>query len=269
MMVHEHMQVFGSDNCHTPPPQMSAAVSSLTVSSRPSRRSRPAVSYAEPNLRAKMRRPTKELVGAVEGERVIRRISAGLFDESMGSQISMNNTLHEEDSTGFQRAGEDPINSSVKRTDDGSMPAQIDNRACKKRKTSVTMEPESLNSPLIGGQHSPLRAPHDDTFSLDNIEDNGTHDNNSQSESNSQVTQTPGEMEQGVSRATRRHSTNSGLRKTSRRSARSSSRFVEESDIPSPPEVLEDIDTVAKQQNTSLESKTDRRVGTRRRSMMV
>ena len=34
---------------------------------RGSRRTRPAVSYAEPNLRDKMRRPGKELVGAVEG----------------------------------------------------------------------------------------------------------------------------------------------------------------------------------------------------------
>ncbi|KAK6386230.1 hypothetical protein LTS17_001805 [Exophiala oligosperma] len=34
---------------------------------RGSRRARPAVSYALPNLRDKMRRPTKELVGAVEG----------------------------------------------------------------------------------------------------------------------------------------------------------------------------------------------------------
>ncbi|KAK5452745.1 hypothetical protein LTS15_006893 [Exophiala xenobiotica] len=34
---------------------------------RGSRRSRPAVSYALPNLRDKMRRPTKDLVGAVEG----------------------------------------------------------------------------------------------------------------------------------------------------------------------------------------------------------
>lgn len=34
---------------------------------RGSRRARPAISYAEPNLRDKMRRPGKELVGAVEG----------------------------------------------------------------------------------------------------------------------------------------------------------------------------------------------------------
>lgn len=45
----------------TPPPGMGEA-------SRPSRRARPAISYAEPNLRDKMRRPTKELFDAVTGE---------------------------------------------------------------------------------------------------------------------------------------------------------------------------------------------------------
>ncbi|EEH16510.2 hypothetical protein PABG_06597 [Paracoccidioides brasiliensis Pb03] len=43
--------------------------------SRPPRRSRGSVSYAEPNLRDKMRRPTKELVDAVTGEARFRRAS--------------------------------------------------------------------------------------------------------------------------------------------------------------------------------------------------
>ncbi|KAL0940753.1 shugoshin c terminal domain-containing protein [Colletotrichum truncatum] len=49
----------------TPPP---ADISSHGETSRPSRRSRAAVSYAEPNLRDKMRRPTKELHDAVSGQ---------------------------------------------------------------------------------------------------------------------------------------------------------------------------------------------------------
>ncbi|KAK4190153.1 hypothetical protein QBC35DRAFT_490839 [Podospora australis] len=49
----------------TPPP---AHISSAGETSRPSRRARPAISYAEPNLRDKMRRPTKELLDAVSGE---------------------------------------------------------------------------------------------------------------------------------------------------------------------------------------------------------
>ena len=57
----------------TPPP---AAISSTRETARPSRRNRTAVSYAEPNLRDKMRRPTKELFDAVAGEgRYARRSS--------------------------------------------------------------------------------------------------------------------------------------------------------------------------------------------------
>lgn len=52
----------------TPPPPIDGSTM-VTGPVRPSRRSRGAVSYAEPNLRDKMRRPTKDLVGAVEGER--------------------------------------------------------------------------------------------------------------------------------------------------------------------------------------------------------
>ena len=50
----------------TPPP---ADISSTGETSRPGRRNRTAVSYAEPNLRDKMRRPTKELVDAVVDRR--------------------------------------------------------------------------------------------------------------------------------------------------------------------------------------------------------
>ncbi|PNY27973.1 Shugoshin [Tolypocladium capitatum] len=49
----------------TPPP---ADITSRGETTRPSRRNRTAISYAEPNLRDKMRRPTKELFDAVAGE---------------------------------------------------------------------------------------------------------------------------------------------------------------------------------------------------------
>ncbi|KAK2800348.1 hypothetical protein FQN50_008164 [Emmonsiellopsis sp. PD_5] len=48
----------------TPPPSLTSSTA-WGGTSRPSRRSRGSVSYAEPNLRDKMRRPTKELVAAV------------------------------------------------------------------------------------------------------------------------------------------------------------------------------------------------------------
>ncbi|KAI0882469.1 uncharacterized protein GGS22DRAFT_195750 [Annulohypoxylon maeteangense] len=57
----------------TPPP---TDISSRGETSRGSRRARAAVSYAEPNLRDKMRRPSKQLLDAVSGEgKNIRRTS--------------------------------------------------------------------------------------------------------------------------------------------------------------------------------------------------
>ncbi|KAM4060636.1 shugoshin [Hirsutella rhossiliensis] len=56
------------DNTHrgdTPPP---ADISSSGETTRPGRRNRAAISYAEPNLRDKMRRPSKQLYDAVAGE---------------------------------------------------------------------------------------------------------------------------------------------------------------------------------------------------------
>ncbi|EPE03193.1 shugoshin family protein [Ophiostoma piceae UAMH 11346] len=61
----QRMVVIRNEGRDTPPP---ADISSQGEVSRPSRRSRTSVSYAEPNLRDKMRRPTKELFDAVAGE---------------------------------------------------------------------------------------------------------------------------------------------------------------------------------------------------------
>lgn len=63
----------------TPPP---ADISSQGEASRPNRRARASISYAEPNLRDKMRRPTKELFDAVAGEgKFIHRASYQKTDE--------------------------------------------------------------------------------------------------------------------------------------------------------------------------------------------
>lgn len=72
----------------TPPP---ADISSMGETSRPSRRNRTTISYAEPSLRVKMRRPTKELFDAVAGEAKSRRWSQSLEStvkrESAGSDV--------------------------------------------------------------------------------------------------------------------------------------------------------------------------------------
>lgn len=65
------------DTKDTPPP---TDISVHGETSRPSRRARPAISYAEPSLRDKMRRPTKELFDAVTGEgKYVRSSSAHLL----------------------------------------------------------------------------------------------------------------------------------------------------------------------------------------------
>ncbi|KAG5916172.1 hypothetical protein E4U42_007786 [Claviceps africana] len=69
----------------TPPP---ADISPDGEVSRPSRRNRTTVSYAEPNLRVKMRRPTKELFDAVTGEgKYARRVSQ--CDQSSSEEPKM------------------------------------------------------------------------------------------------------------------------------------------------------------------------------------
>jgi len=71
----------------TPPP---ADISSTGETSRPTRRARIPISYAEPNLRDKMRRPTKELFDAVSGEGkfVHRAILTGKLDEIMPTSLT-------------------------------------------------------------------------------------------------------------------------------------------------------------------------------------
>ena len=63
-----------------------------------SRRVRAAVSYAEPNLRDKMRRPGKELVGAVEGVKAVRDVSQRTErDNSQGLETNVKSERMEED----------------------------------------------------------------------------------------------------------------------------------------------------------------------------
>jgi Shugoshin C terminus len=64
-----------------PPPDLGPG----TEGQRPSRRARPAVSYAEPNLRDKMRRPTKELIDAVSKDEKAQRGSIVKLEEDVPS----------------------------------------------------------------------------------------------------------------------------------------------------------------------------------------
>jgi hypothetical protein len=66
----------------TPPPP------DLAEEQRPSRRARGAVSYAEPNLRDKMRRPTKELIDAVSKDEKAQRGSIVKLEEDSFSTMA-------------------------------------------------------------------------------------------------------------------------------------------------------------------------------------
>ncbi|KAJ5160637.1 uncharacterized protein N7482_007641 [Penicillium canariense] len=61
-------------------------VSDMTAASRPSRRRGAVVSYAEPNLRDKMRRPTKSMIDAVAGNGSRRSSSFQLMRDSLGDE---------------------------------------------------------------------------------------------------------------------------------------------------------------------------------------
>ncbi|PSR78042.1 hypothetical protein BD289DRAFT_486214 [Coniella lustricola] len=90
----------------TPPP---ADISSRGETSRPSRRARQSISYAEPNLRDKMRRPTKELFDAVAGEGKYVRHSAAhpLVALSSASASSSASRTKSEDNHLTKDAGRD------------------------------------------------------------------------------------------------------------------------------------------------------------------
>jgi hypothetical protein len=69
-----------------PPPDLGPG----TEGQRPSRRARPAVSYAEPNLRDKMRRPTKDLIDAVsKDEKAPRGSGVKLEEEAPSTTVTI------------------------------------------------------------------------------------------------------------------------------------------------------------------------------------
>lgn len=78
----------------TPPPQ---EIGSDGEGHRPSRRARASISYAEPNLRDKMRRPTKELVDAVTGEGKGSRQSSLKLEEEPQTVVKIKPEPEEDD----------------------------------------------------------------------------------------------------------------------------------------------------------------------------
>ena len=83
----------------TPPPE-DLCSDNLTTTGRPTRRPRGNVSYAEPNLRDKMRRPTKDLVDAVGAdERIQRAASVKTENEKEGADEMIVERANEKETT--------------------------------------------------------------------------------------------------------------------------------------------------------------------------
>ncbi|KAI0096480.1 hypothetical protein F4814DRAFT_434677 [Daldinia grandis] len=117
----------------TPPP---TDISSRGETSRGSRRARAAVSYAEPNLRDKMRRPTKQLLDAVSGEgKHMRRTSQSKKEEFPSSNPS--SVVKSEENLGSWK--DLPAERSMSRTDLDVMASPLARKGSKASSDDLTM----------------------------------------------------------------------------------------------------------------------------------
>ncbi|CCF45203.1 shugoshin [Colletotrichum higginsianum] len=106
----------------TPPP---TDISSHGETSRPSRRARASVSYAEPNLRDKMRRPTKELYDAVTGQtRYLQRSGSANAEQLLAEGIPVTKRESSDDGSWRQiSAALSPSRQAIQRDNSPHSPA--------------------------------------------------------------------------------------------------------------------------------------------------
>ncbi|KAK0651274.1 hypothetical protein B0T16DRAFT_453758 [Cercophora newfieldiana] len=148
----------------TPPP---GHLSVDGETSRPSRRARAAISYAEPNLRDKMRRPTKELFDAVSGEGKFKsRVSISAVAPGQGGNESAPTSATKPTSEGWTATSalksEDAItkDNAVKDVAErDSMPSPLAQReqqagSMDLLSSSVVMERKRRPSAIGGGRDS-------------------------------------------------------------------------------------------------------------------
>jgi hypothetical protein len=113
-----------------PPPDLGLG----TEGQRPSRRARGAVSYAEPNLRDKMRRPTKELIDAVSRDDKAHRGSSVKLEEDASSTVVKIKAEPEADDAWKQM----PVASS----------ATVENSPLRGKAPATTTAPDTLPSSI-------------------------------------------------------------------------------------------------------------------------
>lgn len=142
----------------TPPP---ADINSRGEAARPSRRARSQVSYTEPNLRDKMRRPSKQLVSAVAGEGKYHRssIKADEFHPSViSSSISSakaENACTSNPVAVFKPGGETQREERQAEIDQ----SPLSKKSSKNESQPSTNEDHQENCLMTTGQGSDIRSP--------------------------------------------------------------------------------------------------------------
>ncbi|EME83772.1 uncharacterized protein MYCFIDRAFT_84080 [Pseudocercospora fijiensis CIRAD86] len=141
----------------TPPPAELSSLSNTTEGSqRPSRRARAAVSYAEPSLTAKMRRPDKKMVDAVSGLRDPRLVMSTSSRSSIGRRTS--GDISERSMTGIsggqKRTGTGEVKIKPEPFEDDDWKATLENTS--RPSMGSPLRRRDASSPDLPAQ-SPLR----------------------------------------------------------------------------------------------------------------
>jgi Shugoshin C terminus len=137
----------------TPPPpdlgHSSVTADGLTLAARATRRPRASVNYAEPNLRDKMRRPTKELVDAVTGEGKGHRMSGVKMEGNRSADESSSNDKNQIRTVVIKRERDDGSDQSWKKLPPSSLdkePSTLLDHAYKTVKARENQDGSPLNS---------------------------------------------------------------------------------------------------------------------------
>ncbi|OJD21115.1 hypothetical protein ACJ73_07547 [Blastomyces percursus] len=187
-----------------------------TGATRPSRRSRGSISYAEPNLRDKMRRPTKELLDAVSGDVRFRRSSKSDLD--MAKERCSEESSHNFDVSSM--AYNDSCASSLEGKENFMTELPSNVTADRKRRTLTTTKFDFVTVPETGPSTSSVAI---STLMVGSKR--RSHRERDTAESFADYEQDVG-AGSGSTRSSRRHSSNPTTGGTNSRSRRSKSSAI-------------------------------------------
>lgn len=241
------------DGRDTPPPSglnsTSSTSSALNGASRPSRRARAAVNYAEPNLISKMRRPTKELADAVA---LAAHQSAKSAEESQNTKMRSVTIKHEDGTTSHLKDNNRPENleagSPLGGKGNGMDDGLFEAREKELADTQPTASGRAIAALMAKGARREARSEEMKVKAEETVEDMKLYDFTDSS---------PRDVEASGARS-RRHSSVSGPSATKRTARRTHSREEERQAEPAETEDMAEAG-----------SRRAERITVRRRSMMV